>query len=332
MAAVTEPAPRPPRRWWVIVTTALSVALLLVVVAVATVYWPARFGGSHAVVRVSGQSMEPTLQSGDIVIVRSLDEYVLGDVIVYPGRDETGQIRGYVIHRVVGGDAVAGYVTRGDNRTTDDPWRPTPADIDGKVVRTLPRGSFVGSVVSVLTQPLGLAVIAAGLVFIAVWRLTARNSTADVGAAPRRRRRGAVHGVPYGWVPAPATPPAAAAPGATTAFAAVPAPSSAATLEPVDLAELVRVEPPAPATTSSSAEVSITADVAEQVELASLEAAPVTLQLPVAGVVDRATALSIAEMLVSRLQAETATLDDLDVRWGSDIAAGSAGHPIAGVG
>jgi signal peptidase len=275
MAAVTEAAPRPRagRRWWMIVSTTLSVALLLAVVAAASIYWPSRFGGSHAVVRVSGQSMEPTLHSGDIVIVRRVDAYALGDIVVYPGRDETGEVRGYVIHRVVGGDATSGYVTRGDNRTSDDVWRPTPADIDGKVVRTLVRGSLLGSVVSVLTQPLGLALIAAGLVFIAVWRLTARHSTTDVGAAPRRRRRGPVDGIPYGWVPAPPGPPTAAAH-------------------------------------------------AEAVAAASVVPQPTV------------TAATVAELLVGRLQAEMASLDELHVRWGDerDLADIVAQRPVAAVG
>lgn len=273
----TEPAVGRGRRWWVIVSTVLSVALLLAVIAVAAVYWPSRFGGSHAVVRVSGQSMEPTLRSGDIVIVRALDEYALGDIIVYPGRDETGEVRGHVIHRVVAGDAVNGYVTRGDNRTSDDVWRPTPAEIEGAVVRTLASGSVLGSLVSVLTRPLGLALIAGGLVFIAVWRLTARHSTRDVGAGSRRRRRGPVDGIPYGWVPAPPVPPLS-----VVAPAAPAAPPAA-----VDLAALGRVAAP------------------------SVVAPSPATPAPTPSV----TAATVAELLMSRLQAEMATLDELEVRW-----------------
>ncbi len=323
MAAVTGNPPRPSRRWVVIVSTALSVALLLVVIAVATVYWPSRFGGSHAVVRVSGQSMEPTLQSGDIVIVRALDEYALGDVIVYPGRDEAGAIRGYVIHRIVAGDAVGGYVTRGDNRTTDDPWRPTPADIDGKVVRTLSRGSALGSVVSVLTQPLGLALIAAGLVFIVVWRLTARHSTADVGAAPRRRRRGTVDGIPYGWVPAPADLPArtiASAGASAPSYAPSPSSSPAPVeVEPVDLSALVLA--------AEAVETAESIETTAPVELYGPIDVAVTLQLPLVGTIDRATATSIAELVVARLQAETASLDDLQLTWVSDSPSTAAPDP-----
>lgn len=169
------------RRWWVTVSTVASVVVLVAVVIVAAVHWPARFGGSHTVVRVSGQSMEPGLQTGDVVVVRSQGAYDLGDVIVYPGRDDSGVIRGHVIHRIVDGDALQGYVTRGDSLTTDDPWRPRPADIEGRVVRVLERGSVAGSLVSVFTQPHGLAAIAAGLAFLGVWRASARSAKRTEG-------------------------------------------------------------------------------------------------------------------------------------------------------
>ncbi len=127
---------------------------------------------------------------------------------------------------------------------------------------------------------------------IADSRQTARHGTTDVGAAPRRRRRGPVDGIPYGWVPAPPVPPLSVA-----APAAPVAPPAA-----VDLASLVRVTAPVAA--------------------------------PAVAPASSVTAATVAELLLSRLQAETASLDELQVRWAheDEPAVGHDGRPVATIG
>ncbi len=111
---------------------------------------------------VAGDSMLPSLHGGDVVFVLRREEYRSGDVVAYRvPRGEPG--RGIVvIHRVVGGSAAGGYVTRGDNKEGIDPWRPGPADVVGAQALHIPR---VGLAIGFIRTPAGLAALAALVTF-----------------------------------------------------------------------------------------------------------------------------------------------------------------------
>lgn len=117
---------------------------------------PASLGGSAAYVIVSGTSMQPTLHTGDLVVLREQSAYEVGDIVSYrvpegdPGAGST------VIHRVVGGDAESGYVLKGDNRDTVDMWRPRPDDVAGRQLVAAP---YAGRVLAFLRSTLGLALL-----------------------------------------------------------------------------------------------------------------------------------------------------------------------------
>jgi signal peptidase len=126
---------------------------------------------------ISGHSMEPTLWTGDVVILRRAAHYRRGDVVAYrvpAGGPGAGLL---VIHRIVGGDPRDGYLVRGDNKPFADPWRPRPRDVVGRVVAHAPE---VGSLVRYARSPLALSVLA-GLVAAAI---------ALGGGEPRDRRSG----------------------------------------------------------------------------------------------------------------------------------------------
>jgi signal peptidase len=94
-------------------------------------FWPSVLGGRVDYVLVSGTSMEPTMHTGDLVLVRAHDHYEPGQTIAY--RIPEGDIGAgsWVIHRVVGGDGESGYIVQGDNRDVADDWHPTDADVVG---------------------------------------------------------------------------------------------------------------------------------------------------------------------------------------------------------
>jgi signal peptidase I len=119
---------------------------------------PASIGGPATYVVIDGTSMEPTLVNGDLAIVRRSDSYATGDVVAF--RIPESESGGLVIHRIVGGSADAGFLTQGDNRTSQDPWRPRPDDIAGSVWFTV---SGAGSYLALLRDPLVLAPLAAGV-------------------------------------------------------------------------------------------------------------------------------------------------------------------------
>lgn len=112
---------------------------------------PMPFGYGGAVV-LSG-SMEPTIMTDELIIVKASDTYAVGDVVVY----QTGRI--LVVHRIV--DMADGMVTtRGDANNTDD----APIElsqIKGKVIKHIPN---VGTAVRIIKTPWATALLIAGAV------------------------------------------------------------------------------------------------------------------------------------------------------------------------
>lgn len=118
---------------------------------------PQNLGGPAAYVIVAGDSMLPNLRTGDLVLAVRQPTYAVGEVIVYAipaGKPGAGS---QVIHRVVGGDSAAGFITQGDNRDTVDPWRPTSDEIVGRPALSIPA---VGRALAFVRSPLGLGALA----------------------------------------------------------------------------------------------------------------------------------------------------------------------------
>lgn len=113
--------------------SALSWLLYLAVVVGAIVGIPSMLSWAldtpHPLAAVTGSSMWPTLNRGDLVVLQgvdSIEDLEVGDIIAF--RQETG----FAIHRVVGidGDVIT---TRGDGNFVDDP----PISFD-EVIGTVP--------------------------------------------------------------------------------------------------------------------------------------------------------------------------------------------------
>ena len=119
-------------------------------------------GPAHYVI-VSGHSMEPTLQSGDLAFLVRHSSYRRGEIVAYrirAGEEGAGSV---VIHRIIGGSAASGYVTKGDNRKGRDTWRPDPGDVIGSMAFRL---SGAGAVPVALATPVGLGAVAGVLAFL----------------------------------------------------------------------------------------------------------------------------------------------------------------------
>jgi signal peptidase I len=180
---------RPSRRTAVRVTT---FALMAGVAVCAALVWPGFVHGGTAYVIVSGNSMEPTLHSGDLVLTARRRTYDVGDIVAYripEGRPGAGVM---VIHRIVGGSAGSGYTMRGDNRAGRDIWRPRPRDIVGGKVVSVPR---FGRALVFLRTPLGLATLTGILTALFVLGTSGGDGSSEGGGAkrgvaPRPRRDG----------------------------------------------------------------------------------------------------------------------------------------------
>lgn len=110
---------------------------LIFVVALWLLFAPTTMGGKFAYFFVVGNSMEPQITANDLVFLRAADRYEVGDVIGY--RDP---ILGTVVHRIraLDGDR---YITRGDNRDSDDPYRPFQSDVLGREWYVLHKGAHM---------------------------------------------------------------------------------------------------------------------------------------------------------------------------------------------
>lgn len=136
----------------------LTIALIGVLVALN---WPQALGGRGSWVIVSGTSMEPTFHTGDMVVAWKTDDYQVGDLIVYT----MGGNRGLVIHRIIEGNPVDGWITLGDNKPRPDPWVVPQGNIIGEEVFSVPQ---LGTAFAYIRTPAFLAAAAGIFVFWAI--------------------------------------------------------------------------------------------------------------------------------------------------------------------
>ena len=153
------------------VTSVLSwVVALSIAVGWFVFLRPEGLGGSTGFVIVSGESMEPMMETGDLAVVREKDHYRVGDVVAYkiPDGDVGGGMM--VIHRVIGGNLDEGLLLQGDNRDSKDLWRPKADDVVGSLQWHLPN---VGTGLFLLRTPMVLAGV---LGFLGFWFVATSGS------------------------------------------------------------------------------------------------------------------------------------------------------------
>lgn len=126
----------------------------LVAVMLALSFWT----NSNGIIKtkpyiVQSGSMEPTIMTGDIIIVSPQAKYYRNQVITFKDSGER-----VVTHRIVGDgrNEDGPFVTKGDANQTTDEEEVTPVQIIGKVIFTLPK---LGYVVAYSRTPAGLVLL-----------------------------------------------------------------------------------------------------------------------------------------------------------------------------
>jgi signal peptidase I len=161
-------------------------ALLVVACAAAVVlFLPANLGGSATYLTTHGTSMEPNFHTGDLAIIKPVNDYNVGDVVAY----RSHQLNTVVMHRIVKIDGLH-YVFKGDHNSWKDPEHPTRADLVGKLWLHVPHG---GSALDVIHRArlfiLGGAVLLfTGTTGLVVGRRRRRKRRAAAAAQPVRSR------------------------------------------------------------------------------------------------------------------------------------------------
>jgi len=150
-----------------IVAAFAALAVLLVVVP--------RFLDGLSLTVLTG-SMEPGIRPGDVVVTAGVNEgnisqLKVGDIITFlPFPDDPTLVTHRVIALTAGADG-PGFVTKGDNNNSEDPWGPmTATQIRGKVVYVIPYVGYArewagDNAVWVVTA-VGVLLIGYGLVLV----------------------------------------------------------------------------------------------------------------------------------------------------------------------
>ncbi len=147
---------------------------------------PAFLGGPATYVRVTGDSMEPTLRAGDLVVARVQTTYGKGDIVTFRPPRPTGGRSAAVIHRIVGGSPQEGFIMQGDNNEGKDPWRISEGDILGELWFSAPGG---GRLLAMVQSPVVLAGLASGVaVFLVLIGGEEKKRPREVSPAKRSAR------------------------------------------------------------------------------------------------------------------------------------------------
>lgn len=121
----------------------VSWAFLMVIVFVVIFSFGSNtniFGGYKSFLIQSG-SMEPSIMTGDIIVIHQIDRYVKNDVITF--QNEESRI---ITHRIIdiankGKDT--SFVTKGDANRSEDEGVVASSNILGKVIYVIPKLGFL---------------------------------------------------------------------------------------------------------------------------------------------------------------------------------------------
>ncbi len=124
-------------------------------------------GTSTPLFVVSSGSMKPTLDIGDLIVVRdggTFSELKVGDIITFHSPSSPDRVIVHRVYRIVQArDGSQGVMTKGDNNSSPDGWAIEGSNYVGKVIFSIPK---LGYVSAVITPPLNYVLIAVILGFI----------------------------------------------------------------------------------------------------------------------------------------------------------------------
>lgn len=153
---------------------ARALAYVSITIFLVLIFWAGlalALGTSSPAYVVSSGSMIPTLNVGDIIVVKDKDSFQslqVGDVIVFNSPTGDGRVIVHRIYRMATDQYGVAIYTKGDNNMDPDAWVVREAHYIGKVVFTLP---YLGRVTSIIQPPLNYILIIFLIVLIFVAEL-----------------------------------------------------------------------------------------------------------------------------------------------------------------
>lgn len=112
---------------------------------------PVQLGGQVAYVIISGNSMEPSFHTGDLVIVQKTLTFKIGDIAAY----NNTELRHIVFHRIIGKE-LDRFIFKGDHNTWVDSYRPLKQELIGKLWIHFP---MIGKAIQWARLPINFTII-----------------------------------------------------------------------------------------------------------------------------------------------------------------------------
>ena len=138
--------------FWILL---IIIALYSVFIMIQKLLWkdktPSFFGYKNFIVLTG--SMEPTLNIGDIVVVKETTDIEEGDIISFRVKDFVVTHRVFEVYRENGKEY---YITKGDANSNTDPELLNKENVDGKYCFKIP---FLGRIIHFFQKPIGLIIL-----------------------------------------------------------------------------------------------------------------------------------------------------------------------------
>lgn len=137
-----------------ILYTTFYAGIILIIGLLLIALFPIK--GNYQIKIVKSGSMEPSIATGSIVVIKPSANYKEGDVVTF-GKDTKTDIP--TTHRIVGSRASEGvilFTTKGDANEDPDTKEIRQSDIHGKVLFDVP---YFGYIIDMARKPVGFAVL-----------------------------------------------------------------------------------------------------------------------------------------------------------------------------
>ncbi len=141
------------------------VTVIIILIAVLLIASTLPIPGNYQVRIVETGSMEPTILTGSIVVIKPVESYRIGDIITYKDKSRSNKPVTHRIHDMTLQDGNPEYITKGDANEDVDTNRLAQADIIGKVLFHIP---YLGKVLAAVKTPVGfmLVIVVPGIIII----------------------------------------------------------------------------------------------------------------------------------------------------------------------
>jgi len=137
-----------------ILYTTFYIGIIAIIVLLLVALFPIK--GNYQIKIVKSGSMEPSIKTGSIVVIKPSSNYTVGDVVTF-GKDTKTDIP--TTHRIVSSraqDGVILFTTKGDTNEDKDTNEIRQSDVNGRVLFDVP---YFGYIIDLARKPLGFIVL-----------------------------------------------------------------------------------------------------------------------------------------------------------------------------